>query len=182
MEGIKPKIDWSSGPYLRLLQIAELISRLHPATVTMCPHQLVWAGPVLGALIVFLPVQRNVAQALRMGLWCLHPTSNTAAQVLQDKKSSSQVSSLPTQEAEPQGLLWLRGSCYAQAMCLLVSTTVLKTGPYQAAHRWLTAFLQCEAWDQGQLQQTSSICPPGTWVGGGLSVLLEEVQSKLSLH
>lgn len=161
---------------MRFLQNAELVSRLQLARVTMCSYQLILARPVLGALLLFPPAQRNVAQALRTGCWCLDPTSNKAAQVPQEKKSSSQISSFPTREAEPHGLVWLTGGCYTQAMCLLTSTKVLNMGPYQVAHRWLAAFLQCEIQGQRQLQQTSSICPPGTWVGRGLGGLLEEVQ------
>lgn len=176
MECIKPKIYSSSRRNLRFLQNAELVSRLHPATVTMRSYQLILARPVLGALLLLPPAQRNVAQALRTGCRCLDATSDKAAQVPQDKKSSSQTSCFPTWEAEPHGLVWLRGGCYAQAMCLLTSTKVLNTGPYQAAHHWLAAFLRCEIQGQRQLQQTSSICPPGTWVGRGLGAHLEEVQ------
>lgn len=51
-------------------------------------------------------------------------------------------------------------------MCLLASTKVLKTGPYQLAHCWLAAFLWCEIKGQQQLQQTGYLgrkrtqCPP----------------------
>lgn len=146
---LNPKIHSSSSPNLRFLQNAEFLSRLHPAILTMCSYQLMLAWLMLDPLLLFPPVQRNVAQTLGRGCWCLDPTSNKAAQVPQDKKTSSQISSLPTWEAKPHGLMWLRGICYTQAMCLLTSTKVLNMEPYQAAHHRLAAFLWCELQGQG---------------------------------
>lgn len=115
-----------------------------------------------------------MAQALRTASQYLDSTS--VAQVPQGKKSSSQISSFPTWEAEPHGVVWLTGGCHARAMCLLTSTKVLTMVPYQVAHRWLAAFLWCEIQGQWQLHQTGSICPPGVWVGRGFGALLEEVE------
>lgn len=134
----------------------------------------------MGALLIFPPMQRNMAQVLHTDCWCLRCTVTKLLSTTRWVAPS--ILSFPTWEAEPYGLVWLRGTCYAQAMCLLLSTKVLNMGPYEVAHHRLADFLQSEIQDQQQLHQTSSICPSGTWVERGLGVLLEEGQWKLSSH